>query len=64
MRQFPWWEVFDAKKQDLEEVSSSLLDGLETLQAIPYETALTVYREYVQKYSPPSPLVLAKAAAA
>jgi hypothetical protein len=63
MQQFPWWEVFDAKKQDLEEVSSSLLDSLQTLQAIPYDTALMVYQEYAQKYSPPSPLQLAKAAA-
>lgn len=63
MRQFPWWEVFDARKEDLEEVSGSLLDSLQTLQAIPYDTALKVYQEYAQQYSPPSPLQIAKAAA-
>ena len=50
----------DAKKQDLEEVSGSLLDSLQTLLAIPFDTALMVYQEYSQKYSPPSPLQIAK----
>jgi hypothetical protein len=63
MRQFPWWEVFDATKPALEEVTGSMLDSLQTLLAIPFDTALMVYQEYLEKYSPPSPLQLAKSIA-
>lgn len=64
MHHFPWWEVYDASKQELEEVSTGLLDSLQTLLAIPFDTALTVYQEYVEKYSPPLPRQLVNASTA
>lgn len=64
MHHFPWWEVYDASKQELEQVSTGLLDSLQTLLAIPFDTALTVYQEYVEKYSPPLPRQLVNASTA
>jgi len=57
---FPWWEVFGAKKQDMEDVSNNLLETLQTLRSIPFDSALMVYQEYTEKYSPPTPLRASK----
>lgn len=55
-----WWEIFDCKREEVEDMAEAILATVEELQGMPFQAALAIHKEYLATFSPPSVLSIVK----